>query len=87
MLLMEGKAHVYVFASPGCKKWDTCAPQAILEAAGGILTDMQGDPIPYHATVPHRYTTHDFYYLLKPLTVLPYSWVYKKKKKNVGIDK
>lgn len=64
MLLMEGRAHVYVFASPGCKKWDTCAPQAILEAAGGILTDMQGDLIPYQATVPHRYTTHDIYYLL-----------------------
>lgn len=55
MLLLEGKAHVYVFGSPGCKKWDTCGPQAILEAAGGVLTDMQGNPIPYHATVPHRY--------------------------------
>lgn len=59
MLLMEGKAHVYVFASPGCKKWDTCAPQAILEAAGGVLTDIQGAPIPYHATVPHRYIPQD----------------------------
>lgn len=57
MLLMEGRAHVYVFASPGCKKWDTCAPQAILEAAGGVLTDIQGAPIPYHATVPHRNST------------------------------
>ncbi|MPC40006.1 3'(2'),5'-bisphosphate nucleotidase 1 [Portunus trituberculatus] len=55
MLLLEGKAHVYVFASPGCKKWDTCAPQAILEAAGGVLTDIKGNPIPYHATVAHRY--------------------------------
>lgn len=57
MLLLEGKAHVYVFASPGCKKWDTCAPQAILEAAGGVLTDIKGNPIPYHATVPHRNST------------------------------
>lgn len=22
--LLEGKAHAYVFASAGCKKWDTC---------------------------------------------------------------
>ena len=51
MLLMEGRAHAYVFPSPGqlplnssspsnfiedskpgCKKWDTCAPEAILHA-------------------------------------------------------
>lgn len=40
--LLEGKAHAYVFASPGCKKWDTCAPEAVLEAAGGVLTDISG---------------------------------------------
>lgn len=40
--LLEGKAHCYVFASAGCKKWDTCSPEAILEADGGILTDMFG---------------------------------------------
>jgi len=27
LLLMEGQATAYVFASPGCKKWDTCAPE------------------------------------------------------------
>lgn len=59
MLLLEGKAHVYVFASPGCKKWDTCAPQAVLEAAGGTLTDIKGTTIPYHASAPHRYVTCD----------------------------
>uniref|UniRef100_A0A182IXC6 3'(2'),5'-bisphosphate nucleotidase 1 n=1 Tax=Anopheles atroparvus TaxID=41427 RepID=A0A182IXC6_ANOAO len=40
--LLEGKAHAYVFASAGCKKWDTCAPEAVLEASGGKLTDMLG---------------------------------------------
>ncbi|KFP02615.1 3'(2'),5'-bisphosphate nucleotidase 1, partial [Calypte anna] len=35
--LIEGKASAYVFASPGCKKWDTCAPEAILHAVGGKL--------------------------------------------------
>lgn len=33
--LVEGRASAYVFASPGCKKWDTCAPEAILHAVGG----------------------------------------------------
>merc|ERR1719347_2462198 len=47
MLLMEGEAHAYVFPSPGCKKWDTCAPEAILHAMGGKLTE-------YHAEVEHR---------------------------------
>ena len=34
-VMIEGKAHAYVFPSPGCKKWDTCAPEAILHALGG----------------------------------------------------
>jgi len=54
MLLMEGKAHAYVFPSPGCKKWDICAPEAILHAMGGKLTDMKGDNYEYHSTVAHR---------------------------------
>jgi 3'(2'), 5'-bisphosphate nucleotidase len=54
MLLMEGKAHAYVFPSPGCKKWDTCAPEAILHAMGGKLTDMKGDKYEYQSTVAHR---------------------------------
>ena len=33
---MEGQAHCYVFCSPGCKKWDTCAPEAILHAIGKV---------------------------------------------------
>lgn len=40
--LLEGKASIYVFASAGCKKWDTCAPEAVLSAAGGKLTDILG---------------------------------------------
>lgn len=47
MLLMEGQAHAYVFASGGSKRWDTCAPEAILLAMGGELTDMHGDHYSY----------------------------------------
>lgn len=35
--LVEGRASAYVFASPGCKKWDTCAPEALLTAVGGTV--------------------------------------------------
>jgi len=54
ILLMEGQAHAYVFPSPGCKKWDTCAPEAILHAMGGKLTDMKGNSYEYHSQVEHR---------------------------------
>ncbi|CAG5121758.1 unnamed protein product [Candidula unifasciata] len=54
LLLIEGKAHAYVFASKGCKKWDTCAPEAVLHAVGGRLTDLLGNPILYHQQVQHR---------------------------------
>ncbi|ESO87715.1 hypothetical protein LOTGIDRAFT_127279 [Lottia gigantea] len=54
LLLIEGKVHAYVFASPGCKKWDTCAPEAVLHAVGGTLTDMHGNKIYYHKGVQKR---------------------------------
>jgi len=49
--VMEGVADAYVFPSPGCKKWDTCAPEAVLVACGGQLTDMWGKQMEYHASV------------------------------------
>lgn len=68
-MLIEKKAHAYVFASIGCKKWDTCAPEAILQSVGGTLSDIHGKPIPYHANVVHKNTggvlatveNHDWY--------------------------
>lgn len=53
ILLIEGKAHAYVFPSPGCKKWDTCAPEALLHALGGKLTDIYGNLYEYHSQVKH----------------------------------
>lgn len=46
--VIEGKAHVYAFASRGCKKWDTCAPEGILHALDGRLTDILGNSITYN---------------------------------------
>lgn len=51
--LIEGKASAYIFASPGCKKWDTCAPEAILHALSGKLTDIHGNSFQYHKDVKH----------------------------------
>ena len=53
-LILQGKAHAYVFASPGCKKWDTAAPEAILHAAGGTLTDIHGNQLEYWEDVQRR---------------------------------
>ena len=49
LLILEGKAHAYVFATPGTKKWDTCGPEAVLHAQGGHMTDMLGNEFQYHA--------------------------------------
>jgi len=56
ILLLEGQAHAWVFPSPGCKKWDTCAPEAVLHAMGGKLTDIHGNQYDYHSTVEHTNT-------------------------------
>ncbi|KAF5282534.1 hypothetical protein FQA39_LY04941 [Lamprigera yunnana] len=53
LLLMEGKANAYIFPSKGCKKWDTCAPEAILTAMGGKLTDIHGNSYKYDKDVGH----------------------------------
>lgn len=51
LYLIDGKAHAYIYTSFGTKKWDTCAPEAILRACGGILTDSFGNVYPYHGDV------------------------------------
>ncbi|XP_046878307.1 3'(2'),5'-bisphosphate nucleotidase 1 isoform X2 [Hypomesus transpacificus] len=76
--LLEGEASAYVFASLGCKKWDTCAPEAILHAVGGKLTDMHGNAYRYDANVKHMNSTgvlatlrnHQYYASRVPQSVL-----------------
>ncbi len=42
-------ADVYVNTERGrCKEWDLCGPHAILEAAGGTITDLDGKAITYN---------------------------------------
>ena len=47
-LISRQLADIYPHPSPGCKEWDICAPQALLEAAGGKLTDCWGNPLTYN---------------------------------------
>jgi len=46
-LIALGERDLYVNPWPKCKAWDTCAPEAILQAAGGTLTDTAGRPVRY----------------------------------------
>jgi 3'(2'), 5'-bisphosphate nucleotidase len=47
--VVTGQADIYVHPTRGAKKWDACAPSAILEAAGGKFTDIDGRAIDYRA--------------------------------------
>ena len=46
-LIAEQIADLYIHLSPRTKFWDTCAPQIILEEAGGRMTDVFGSPLRY----------------------------------------
>ena len=46
-LIAEREADAYIHLSPRTKLWDTCAPQIILEEAGGRLTDLFGESYRY----------------------------------------
>lgn len=43
-LVAEGAAHIYPRLGP-TMPWDTCAAQAVAQAAGGSVTDLQGTPL------------------------------------------
>lgn len=47
-LIVEQQCDLYVHLSPRTKQWDTCAPEAILNEAGGCLTDLFGYPLGYN---------------------------------------
>jgi 3'(2'), 5'-bisphosphate nucleotidase len=45
--IAEQNADLYVHVSDKSSAWDTCAPEAILRAAGGRFTDLAGDAFVY----------------------------------------
>lgn len=48
---MVASAEVEAYIAPGYagKRWDACAADALILAAGGVLTDAYGDPIDYRS--------------------------------------
>lgn len=47
-LIAEQKADLYLHLSPSTKQWDTSAPEIILSEAGGMVTDLFGQPLRYN---------------------------------------
>ncbi|OGW76454.1 MAG: hypothetical protein A3J52_01610 [Omnitrophica bacterium RIFCSPHIGHO2_02_FULL_49_9] len=52
-LIAQGKAEFNIHANPKSHKWDTAAPQLILEEAGGKITDLSGQPLDYTQAYTH----------------------------------
>jgi 3'(2'), 5'-bisphosphate nucleotidase len=48
-LVAEGAADVYPRLGP-TSEWDTAAAQAVVETAGGKVTDIDGEPLAYNKT-------------------------------------
>lgn len=47
-LVIRRECDAYVIFDDRTKEWDTCGPQAILEAAGGRVTDLHGRTVVYN---------------------------------------
>ena len=45
--VVDGVADLWLFPRSGTSRWDTCAAEAMLEAAGGSLRDRHGQRICY----------------------------------------
>jgi 3'(2'), 5'-bisphosphate nucleotidase len=50
LMVAQGQADVYLYPQPGTKRWDSCAPDAILRELGGTMTDRDGKEIVYRNT-------------------------------------
>lgn len=51
--IVLGAADVYLHGGRGAKRWDTCGPEAVLVAAGGRFSDLDGAPIDYASADLH----------------------------------
>lgn len=50
-IIAEGKADIYPRFGPTCE-WDTAAAHAVLNAAGGVITDEKGEALRYGGFEP-----------------------------------
>ena len=51
--IVDDVADAYVTVSRRIKVWDTCAPAAVLLAAGGVVATLDGGPLAYDAAAAH----------------------------------
>ena len=58
--IAKSKADLYFNSSHHCGLWDVCGPQVILEEAGGLLLDFQGNKITYRLNQGPKLTTKVF---------------------------
>lgn len=49
----HGETDLYMATTNRIKLWDTCGPQAVLNAAGGTLVDLLGQPLEYRRDLHH----------------------------------
>jgi 3'(2'), 5'-bisphosphate nucleotidase len=73
-LITNGEADLYVHPVPYLKEWDTCAPEAVVRAAGGRVTDCAGGPLAYGKPQPVQpggifAATHDVWSLVAPIVL------------------
>jgi 3'(2'), 5'-bisphosphate nucleotidase len=55
-VIATGACELYIHPSSKVSLWDSCAPAAILNAAGGVMTDLRGEALDYksvHVGHPH----------------------------------
>lgn len=52
--IAHDQRDLYLHPVPYLKEWDTCAPEAILRAAGGTVTDCRGEPLRYNKPDPRQ---------------------------------
>jgi 3'(2'), 5'-bisphosphate nucleotidase len=53
--IVMGNAEIYLSTSDRMMEWDTCAPEAILRASGGTVSDIRGEPLRYNKTKPNTH--------------------------------
>ncbi|MCI0337760.1 MAG: 3'(2'),5'-bisphosphate nucleotidase CysQ [Acidobacteria bacterium] len=49
-MICEGLAHLYLHTGKRTYQWDSCASEAILHEAGGLMTNVYGDPLRYNTS-------------------------------------
>lgn len=52
--ICRGDADLYITNTKHIKLWDTCGPNAILTAAGGICSNVYGEPLNYNQELAHN---------------------------------